>query len=311
MKKNVMSPDLQIAPEVMQALEQARPVLALESTIISHGMPWPENLETARSVERAVRDEGVVPATVAIMEGKLRVGLNETALEQLARLGTGAAKCSRRDLAFALEKRLTGATTVAATMIIAHLAGIRVFATGGIGGVHRGATQSFDVSADLQELARTPMAVICAGPKAILDIPLTLEYLETHGVPVVGFGTDELPAFYSRECGHPVDYRADSAEEIARAFARQCQLGLACGMVIANPVPESHAVPTERVEETVQQALGEAAAHGLMGKEITPFLLERVASLTGGDSLRANIALIHENVRLGARIARALCTIGA
>ena len=302
-------PDLRISPAVREALDTNQPVLALESTIVSHGMPWPQNLETARQVEAVVRSEGVTPATIAIMDGSLRVGLDEASLERLARTGMDAVKCSRRDIPFALEQRLTGATTVAATMIIAHRAGIRVFATGGIGGVHRGAENSLDISADLQELAQTPVAVVCAGPKAILDISLTREYLETHGVPIVGYRTDELPAFYSRESGFPVDYRLDSAEEIAATLARQSGLGLNGGMVIANPVPEAHSLPAERVEAAVQQALDEVSVQGISGKEVTPFLLQRVAALTGGDSLQANIALISENARLGAGIAGALCKL--
>jgi pseudouridine-5'-phosphate glycosidase len=303
-------PDLRISPPVREALEQGRPVLALESTIISHGMPWPQNFETAHRVERVVKEEGVVPATIAIMDGELRVGLDEVLLEQLARAGPRAVKCSRRDIAFALEERVTAATTVAATMIIADLAGIRVFATGGIGGVHRNAADTLDISADLKELAQTPVAVVCAGPKAILDIALTREYLETHGVPVVGYRTDDLPAFYSRQSGFPVDYRVESCEQIARTLARLAGLGLKGGMVIANPVPEKFSLPRDRVEAAVQQALGEAATLGLTGKGVTPFLLERVAALTGGDSLAANIELVCENARLGARIARALCSLG-
>lgn len=301
-------PDLQLSVEVREALERDQPVLALESTLISHGMPWPQNLETARGVEQVVREAGAVPATIAIMDGRLRAGIGDDGLERLARKGHDAVKCSTRDMPFVLEQGAIGATTVAATMRIAHLAGIRVFATGGIGGVHRGAGDSMDVSADLQELAHTPLAVVCAGPKAILDLRMTLEYLETHGVPVVGFGTDELPAFYSRASGYPVDYRLDSAAAIARVLQRQAGLGSSAGMVVANPVPEPFDMPADRVERAVAQALTEADEQGLAGKVITPFLLERVATLTGGDSLAANIALIRNNALLGARIAAALCS---
>ena len=282
------------------------PVLALESTIITHGMPFPKNLETALEVQAAVRENGVTPATIAVIGGKLKVGLEDTEIEALARQGSSVSKCSRRDIPFLLNSNESGATTVAATMIIAEMAGIRVFATGGIGGVHRGAEDNMDISADLQELAKTSVAVVCAGPKAILDIGLTLEYLETHGVPVVGYQTDELPAFYSRSSGFDVDYRLDSPGEIATALRTKWSLGLAGGVVIANPIPAEAALDPSSVEQFIAQAISEAEQHEISGKELTPYLLGRVEDLSGGDSLNANIALILNNARLGAQIATAL-----
>lgn len=301
-----MPGQLHLQAAVAEALEQGRAVLALESTIITHGMPWPRNLETALAVEAAVREAGATPATVAVMDGALRVGLAEPELESLARLGPEAAKASRRDLPFLLQNGTTGATTVAATMIIAEMAGIRVFATGGIGGVHRGAELSFDISADLQELARTSVAVVCAGPKAILDIGLTLEYLETHGVPVVGFGTDELPAFYSRGSGFRVDYRLDSAAEVAEALLTKWELGLAGGVVVANPIPQAHALDADTVAEWITAAMEAAEREGVTGKAVTPFLLAKIEELSGGASLEANIQLMLNNARVGAEIAVAL-----
>ncbi len=297
---------LAVQPEVRQALDAGKPVLALESTIISHGMPWPRNLDTARQVERVVREQGVTPATIAIFDGRLRVGLDGDQLERLARLERKAAKCSRRDIASVLQRHRAGATTVAATMFIAAMAGIRVFATGGIGGVHRGGEDSFDVSADLHELARTAVAVVCSGPKAILDIDLTREHLETLGVPVVGYQTDELPAFYTRSSGQPVDHRVDEPDAAAELLRLQWSLGLA-GVVIANPVPEDYALDAAQVEKTVELALREAKREGISGKVLTPFLLARVERLTQGRSLEANVALVLSNARLGARIAAALC----
>jgi pseudouridine-5'-phosphate glycosidase len=297
---------LQISEEVAQALERTGPVLALESTIISHGMPWPRNLETALAVEAEVRRRGATPATIAVMGGKLRVGLSEQELESLARLGPKVTKASRRDLPFLLQRGQTGATTVAATMIVADMAGIRVFATGGIGGVHRGAGSSMDISADLQELARTPVAVVCAGPKSILDIGLTLEYLETHGVPVVGYGTSELPAFYARESGFGVDYRIDTAGEMAEALRVKWSLGLEGGVVIANPIPAEFALNGGAIEEIIARAVVAADRESIGGKELTPYLLSRIEELTGGDSLQANIQLMLNNARVGADIASAL-----
>jgi len=297
------NPFLDIHPEVAQALASGRPVVALESTIISHGMPYPQNVATAGQVEAEVRAHGAVPATVAIIDGRLKAGLSMAQIEQLGRQGRNVAKVSRRDIPFIVAAGQTGATTVAATMIIAAQAGIRVFATGGIGGVHRGAALSFDISADLQELARTPVAVVCAGAKAILDLPLTLEYLETHGVPVIGYGTDALPAFYTRDSGCRVPHRLDSPAHIARAMHAQWALGLAGGLVVANPIPAAYAMPRERIDVAIAQALSDAEAQGIIGKDSTPFLLARVAALTGGDSLASNIQLVLNNARLAAAIA--------
>jgi pseudouridine-5'-phosphate glycosidase len=297
---------LEFNDEVRAALKASGPVLALESTIITHGMPYPRNLETALAVEQLVRDEGVTPATIAVIDGRLRAGLSHSELETLARQGQAAVKCSRRDLPFVADRRLSGATTVAATMIIAQMAGIRLFATGGIGGVHRGAESSFDVSADLQELARTSVAVVCAGPKSILDIGLTLEYLETHGVPVVGFGTDDLPAFYTRSSGFRVDYRYDSAHGIARVLNTKWSMGLKGGVVIANPLPQEHVLDAGVMDELIDRASRMAEERGIGGKDLTPYLLQEIESLTGGQSLQANIELMLNNARLGARIAAAM-----
>ena len=307
-------PLLAVHPEVAAALQAGAPVVALESTIISHGMPWPQNLETARMVEAAVRAAGAVPATIAIAGGRLLAGLDAQQLETLARAGPCCTKASRRDLPFILSGLLPvgaapgsvpglGATTVAATMIVAAMAGIRVFATGGIGGVHRGAERSLDISADLQELARTPVAVVCAGAKSILDLGLTLEYLETHGVPVIGWQTDALPAFFSRDSGFAVDYRADSTEAVAQVLRARWALPGGGGVLIANPVPAEHAMPRALIDAAITQALAEAAQQGITGKATTPFLLARVNDLTGGLSLAANIQLVLHNARLAAAIA--------
>ena len=298
-------PHLDIHPEVEQALAAGRPVVALESTIISHGMPYPQNVATAGLVEAEVRASGAVPATVAIIDGRLKAGLTPQQIEQLGRAGRDVAKVSRRDIPFIVAAGRSGATTVAATMIIAAQAGIRVFATGGIGGVHRGAAQSFDVSADLQELARTNVAVVCAGAKSILDLRLTLEYLETQGVPVVGYRTDLLPAFFTRDSEFKVDYRLDTAADIARAMHAKWSLGLQGGMVVANPIPEAFAMPRAAIDAAIAQALHEAQVQGITGKDSTPFLLARVTELTGGDSLAANIQLVLNNARLAAAIAMA------
>ena len=294
---------LDIHPDVARALAAGRPVVALESTIISHGMPYPQNVATARQVEAEVRACGAVPATIAIIDGRLTAGLTDAQIEAFGRGGRNTPKVSRRDLPFIVAAGRSGATTVAATMIVAAQAGIAVFATGGIGGVHRGAAQSFDVSADLQELARTSVAVVCAGAKAILDLRLTLEYLETHGVPVVGYRTDMLPAFYTRDSEFKVDCRLDSAADIARAMHAKWCLGLAGGLVIANPIPAAFAMARERVDRAIAQALQEAQAQGVSGKDSTPYLLARVSELTGGDSLAANIQLVLNNARLAAAIA--------
>jgi pseudouridylate synthase len=297
---------LDIQPEVAAALAAGHPVVALESTIISHGMPYPQNVETARRVEQVVRDNGAIPATIAIMDGRLKVGLDNDMLEALGRAGHRVTKCSRRDIPFVLAKRTMGATTVASTMIIAAMAKIRVFATGGIGGVHRGAQESFDISADLQELAQTPVAVVCAGAKSILDIGLTLEYLETQGVPVIGYQSEELPAFYTRESGFKVDYRLDSPQEVAEALRIKWDLGLAGGAVVANPIPSEFAMARADIDSAIAQALAEADEQGIKGKASTPFLLARVCELTGGNSLAANIQLVLNNAALGARIAGSL-----
>jgi pseudouridylate synthase len=293
---------LSVKPEVKYALEAGKPVVALESTIISHGMPYPQNVETARKVEAILRDKGVTPATIAILNGKLKVGLENEELEYLGK-SKNVLKTSRRDIPFVIAKGIDGATTVASTMIIAHLAGIRVFATGGIGGVHRGAQETFDISADLEELARTNVAVVCAGAKSILDLGLTLEYLETKGVPVIGFGTDELPAFYSRKSGFKVDYRIDSAQEIAEAIKIKWELGLQGGVVVANPIPEQYAMDQDVISSAIEVALKEAEAIGVKGKEITPFLLDRIKGITAGKSLESNIKLVFNNAGLAADIA--------
>ena len=296
-----MQNHLQIAPAVAAALAAGGPVVALESTIISHGMPYPRNLETARRVEAIIRDAGAVPATIAVLDGRLRVGLDDAELERLA-TEAGLAKLSRRDLPIALATGGSGATTVAATMIVAAAAGIAVFATGGIGGVHRGGESSLDISADLEELARTPVAVVCAGAKAILDLPRTLEYLETRGVPVIGFQTAVFPAFYTRDSGLPVDHRAGSADEVARIMAAQWQLG-GGGLVVANPIAPAEELDPAVIDEAIATALEEAERDGIRGKAVTPYLLERLEALTGGISLAANIALVLDNAAVGAAIA--------
>lgn len=303
-------PYLDIHPEVAQALADSHPVVALESTIISHGMPYPQNVATALQVEAEVRAHGAVPATIAIIGGRLKAGLSANEIEALGRAGHGVAKVSRRDMPFIVSAGAMGATTVAATMLIAAMAGIRVFATGGIGGVHRGAQQSFDISADLQELARTPVAVVCAGAKSILDLGLTLEYLETHGVPVVGYRTPWLPAFFTRESPFKVDYQLDSAEAIAAALHAKWAMGLDGGVVVANPIPQEHAMPQAAIDTAVTQALLEAAEQGISGKASTPFLLARVCEITGGDSLASNIQLVLNNARLAAGIAAAYTRLG-
>ena len=296
-----MQSHLQIAPEVAAALAAGGPVVALESTIISHGMPYPRNLETARRVEAVIRHQGAVPATIAVLDGRLRVGLGDAELERLA-TEAGLAKLSRRDLPIALATGGSGATTVAATMIAAAAAGIAVFATGGIGGVHRGGESSLDISADLEELARTPVAVVCAGAKAILDLPRTLEYLETRGVPVIGFRTSVFPAFYFRDSGLPVDHRAGSAAEVARIMAAQWRLS-GGGLVVANPITPAEELDPMVIDEAIATALEEAERDGIRGKAVTPYLLERLEALTGGISLDANIALVLDNAAVGAAIA--------
>ncbi|MDR7270404.1 pseudouridine-5'-phosphate glycosidase [Pelomonas saccharophila] len=296
---------IQLSPEVAAAKTEGRPVVALESTIIAHGMPWPQNLETAREVEDVIRAEGAVPATIAVIGGRIRIGLTNDELQQLAQ-SPDAMKLSRRDLPFAIATGRLGATTVAATMICAHLAGIEVFVTGGIGGVHRGGQESFDISADLQELARTPVAVVCAGAKSILDLGLTLEYLETHGVPVLSVGQDNFAAFFTPDSGLRADFRMDGADEQARFIRAKWALGLDGGVVVSNPVPAAQAMPREEIDAITAQALAEADAQGIAGKAITPFLLARIKALTGGRSLATNIALVKHNAVVGARLARAL-----
>ena len=300
---------LDIAPEVQDALRDNKPVVALESTIISHGMPYPQNVATALQVEAEVRAHGAVPATIAIIDGRLKAGLSVEAIEVLGKRGRDAIKVSRRDIPFVIAAGQMGATTVASTMIISAMAGIKIFATGGIGGVHRNAQQSFDISADLQELAQTPVAVVCAGAKSILDLRLTLEYLETHGVPVVGYQTDTLPAFFTRDSEFPVDYRLNSPLEIARVLHAKWSMGLKGGMVIANPIPDSFAMPRALIDGAIEQALEEANAQGIGGKESTPFLLARVCELTGGDSLAANIQLVLNNARLAAAVGLELTAV--
>ncbi len=296
---------LDIHPEVAHALAHNKPVVALESTIISHGMPYPQNVATALEVEVEVRNHGAVPATIAIIHGRLKAGLTASEVEVLGTTGRSVTKVSRRDIPFVVAAGATGATTVASTMVIAAMAGIRVFATGGIGGVHRGAEHSFDISADLQELAQTPVAVVCAGAKSILDLRLTLEYLETHGVPVVGYQTAWLPDFFTRASAFKVDYQLDTVQAIAQVMHAKWAMGLRGGLVVANPIPESFAMPQAVIDAAVVQALQEAQAQGIGGKESTPFLLARVCELTGGDSLVANIQLVLNNARLASAMAEA------
>ena len=297
---------LDIAPEVKEALDAGRPVVALESTIISHGMPYPKNVETALLVEQTVRDNGAVPATIAVIGGRLKAGLSQEEIEHLGKSGRAVTKASRRDLPALVARGVDGATTVTTTMIIAHMAGIRVFATGGIGGVHRGAEISMDISADLEELAQTPVMVVCAGAKSILDLGLTLEYLETKGVPVIGYGTDELPAFYTRQSGFGVDYRVDSPEELAAMFKAQRALGYRGGMLVTNPIPEEYSMNKAVIDAAIEQALKECAEQGIKGKETTPFLLAKVVELTGGDSLESNIRLVLNNAKIAAQTAARL-----
>lgn len=296
---------IEISPPVQQALSENRAVVALESTIITHGMPWPRNLETARAIEAEVRNAGAEPATIAVIDGRLCVGLDDAQLDALAQ-AKHVAKLSRADMAVCLAKAGTGATTVAATMIAAQLAGIRVFATGGIGGVHQGADQSFDISADLQELSQTPVTVVCAGAKAILDLPKTLEVLETLGVPVIAYGQDSLPAFWSRKSALKAPLRADTPAEIAQAHLMRAALGLPGGQLVANPIPESAEIPQSEITPIILRATEDARAHGISGKALTPYLLQRIFELTDGRSLEANIALVLNNARLAAQIAQEL-----
>ncbi len=298
-----MNTYLSISDEVQTALANNMPIVALESTIISHGMPYPQNVSTALNVEKIVRDNGAVPATIAIINGKLKVGLTEDEIEYLGKKGLDVIKCSRRDLPIVVAKKQDGATTVATTMIIASMANIKVFATGGIGGVHRGASETFDISADLTELANTDVAVICAGIKSILDIGLTLEYLETQGVSVLGYKTDKLPAFYLRNSGFNVDAKADSAAEIADMMTAKWGMGLRGGFVIGNPVPAEFEEDEEQITQAIEQALQELDENGIKGKDSTPFLLARVKELTKGESLETNIQLVYNNAKVASQIA--------
>lgn len=298
-----MNKYLEVSPEVRDALAAGRPVVALESTIISHGMPYPQNVETALNVERIVREHGAVPATTAIIGGRLKAGLTPEEIEYLGRKGLGVAKVSRRDIPVIVARGEDGASTVATTMIIADMAGIRVFATGGIGGVHRGAQATMDISADLDELGQTGVLVVCAGAKAILDLPLTLEYLETRGVTVIGYGTDELPAFYTRVSGLGVDYRLDTPAQVAAAFRCKLEMGLKGGMLVTNPIPEAYSMDPAAINAAIGAAIDEANALGIRGKQVTPFLLAKVKDITGGDSLDSNIHLVYNNAALAAEIA--------
>ena len=300
---NKLNQYLDVNPEVAQAIAEGKPVVALESTIISHGMPYPQNVETALKVEEIIRSHGAVPATIAILGGRLKAGLTKDEIEYLGKQGQAVTKASRRDLAVLVAKGADGATTVTTTMMIANMAGIKIFATGGIGGVHRGAEVTMDISADLEELAQTPVMVVCAGAKSILDLGLTLEYLETKGVPVIGYGTDELPAFYTRKSGFGVDYRADSPEELAAMFRAQRELNYKGGMLVTNPIPEQYAMDKEVIDKAIEQALAEAKEQHVHGKETTPFLLARVVELTGGDSLESNIKLVLNNATVAAKTA--------
>ena len=300
---------LDVSPEVAEALKNHKPVVALESTIISHGMPYPQNVETALKVEEIIRANGATPATIAILGGRLKAGLSKEEIEYLGKKGLNVTKASRRDLAVLTARGEDGATTVTTTMMIAHMAGIQVFATGGIGGVHRGAETTMDISADLEELASTPVMVVCAGAKSILDLGLTLEYLETHGVPVIGYGTKELPAFYTRKSGFEVDYRMDSPAELAAAFHAAREMNLRGGMLVTNPIPEEYARDHAVINQAIDQAITEAKEQGIHGKATTPFLLARVKDLTGGNSLDSNIQLVFNNARLAAQTAAELCKL--
>ena len=302
-----MNKYLDISPEVKKALEEGKPVVALESTIISHGMPYPKNVETAMLVENTIRENGAVPATIAVIGGRLKAGLSPEEIEYLGKAGRKVAKASRRDLAAIVARKADGATTVTTTMIIAHMAGIKVFATGGIGGVHRGAETTMDISADLEELGSTPVMVVCAGAKSILDLGLTLEYLETKGVPVIGYGTEELPAFYTRRSGFGVDYRVDTPQELAAMFKAQLELGMKGGMLVTNPIPEKYSMDKAVIDAAIEQALKECSEQGIKGKETTPFLLAKVVELTGGDSLESNIQLVLNNAAVAAKTAAELC----
>ena len=298
---------LDIKPEVKEAIEAGKPVVALESTIISHGMPYPQNVETALKVEQIIRENGAVPATIAIIGGKLKAGLTPEEIEYFGKKGPEITKASRRDLAMLCAKGEDGACTVTTTMMIAHMAGIKVFATGGIGGVHRGAEKNMDISADLEELAQTPVMVICAGCKSILDIGLTLEYLETKGVPVIGYGTEDMPAFYTQKSGFKVDYRVDGPEMLAKFFKTHLELGLRGGILVGNPIPDEYSMDPDIINSAIDAAIDECSRLGIRGKKTTPFLLAKVKELTGGDSLDSNIRLVFNNAKVAALTAAELC----
>ena len=294
---------LDVSEEVQNALAEGRPVVALESTIISHGMPYPQNVETALNVEKVVRDNGAVPATIAIIGGKLKVGISKEEIDHLGRKGLNVIKASRRDIPVLAAKGEDGATTVAATMILANLAGVKIFATGGVGGVHRGAETTMDISADLEELAETPVMVVCAGAKSILDLGLTLEYLETKGVTVFGYQSEELPAFYTRKSGFKVDYRMDTPKELADVYKAKEDLGLRGGMLVTNPIPEEYSMDPDMINKSIDEAIEEANRLGIKGKDTTPYLLDKIQKITGGSSLAANIQLVYNNAKLASQIA--------
>ena len=303
---NNLNQHVELSSEVKEALEQGKPVVALESTIISHGMPYPKNVETALNVEKIIRENNAVPATIAIIKGKLKVGLTEEEINYLGKKGLAVTKASRRDIPVMIAKKEDGATTVAATMIIANLAGIKIFATGGIGGVHRGAETTMDISADLEELAQTPVMVVCAGAKSILDLGLTMEYLETKGVPVLGYQTKTLPAFYTRESEFNVDYKIDTPEEIAQIFKAKEEISFKTGMLVTNPIPKEYAMDHDYITGSIEEAVKEAKDLGIKGKETTPFLLDKIQKITKGTSLEANIQLVYNNAKLASKIACSL-----
>lgn len=304
---NQLNKYLDVAPEVQQALAEGKPVVALESTIISHGMPYPQNVETALAVEKIIRDNGAIPATTAIIKGRLKVGISKEEIDYLGKKGLAVTKTSRRDIPILVARGEDGASTVATTMILASLAGVKIFATGGIGGVHRGAETTMDISADLEELGMTNVMVVCAGAKSILDLGLTLEYLETKGVPVLGYQTEELPAFYTRKSGFKVDYRMDTPKELADAFSAKLDLGLCGGMLVTNPIPEEYAMDYDTINKAINDAIEKMNELGIKGKETTPFLLNEIQLITGGNSLQSNIQLVYNNAKLAAQVACEMC----
>lgn len=304
---NQLNKHLDVAPEVQQAIAEGKPVVALESTIISHGMPYPQNVETALAVEKIIRDNGAIPATTAIIKGRLKVGISKEEIDYLGKKGLDVTKTSRRDIPILVAKGEDGASTVATTMILASLAGVKIFATGGIGGVHRGAETTMDISADLEELGMTDVMVVCAGAKSILDLGLTLEYLETKGVPVLGYQTEELPAFYTRKSGFKVDYRMDTPKELADAFSAKLDLGLRGGMLVTNPIPEEYAMDYDTINNAINDAIAKMNELGIKGKETTPFLLNEIQLITGGNSLQSNIQLVYNNAKLAAQVACEMC----